>query len=132
MPPSDLPKPSKLFTIAKRLNFILLAILLAACTGFISSMNLYGFFLALVTALIAFGCVKHNRWAYFGAAAWGLACFQLAKQGLEFEAIKRYVMVLGIAVIPLALFLHEMLAKPARNSAQISGNQDTDERNMPK
>jgi hypothetical protein len=132
MSSTNLDKPNKLLITAKVLNIILLVILLASCGGFISFMNLYGAFLALITALIAYGCVKHNRWAYFGAAAWGLACFQLAKQGLEFEAIKHYVIVVGIVIIPLALFLHEMLAKPARNSAQISGNQDSDERNMPK
>jgi hypothetical protein len=124
-------KTTKSLQIALALNYLLMGILLIAVAGFISFLNIYGAFLALVTALICAGCFKRNRWAYFAAAAWGLACYQLAKQGYEFESVKRYVMILGISVIPLALFLHEMLAKPAKKSAQNSGNNDSDKKNMP-
>lgn len=126
------PKSTKLVLCAKTLNIILILILLGAVAGFLSFMNPYGIFLAGVTGLIAWGIVNHNRWAYFGAAVWGLGCYQLAKQGYEFQAIKPYVMALGISVVPVALFLHEMLTKPAIKNAQNSGSNDPDKKNMPK
>jgi hypothetical protein len=102
---------TKTLRVAQLLNTILLMLLLASVAGFFSFANIYGAFLACVTALIAWGVFKHNRWGYFSAAAWGLACYQLAKQGYEFQAIKRHVMILGMCVIPVALFLHEVLVK---------------------
>jgi len=128
---TDSPKHSTRHKIANALNIVLIAILLSAVAGFCTFGNIYGLFLALVTALIAFGAFKHNRWAYFGAAAWGLACYQLAKQGYEFATIKHYVMGLGIALIPLALFLHEMLANSPTKNAQNRSTDDTDKKNMP-
>jgi hypothetical protein len=128
---NDVSSVSTLLRVAQGLNWLLLAILVASIGGFISFANIYGIFLALVTALIAFGVFKYNRWGYFAAAAWGLACFQLAKQGYEFESIKRYVMIIGIILIPLALFLHEMLGKPIAIAAQNCGNEETSKKNMP-
>ena len=77
---------------ARILNGLLLAVFFVAIAGFISFANAYGFFLAGVTAAIAWFCYKHNRWGYFAAAAWALACYQLAKQGYEFQSVKRQVM----------------------------------------
>ena len=114
---------SKMFQVAKVLNWALLLLLVASVVGFLSFKNVYGLFLASVTALIAFGVYKQKAMAYFSAAAWGLAAYQLAKQG--------YVMILGIIVIPVALFLHEVLAKDKNKNAQKSVKNETDSRNMP-
>ncbi|MFC3114456.1 hypothetical protein [Cellvibrio fontiphilus] len=122
---------SKILIVAKLLNVILLLILIAAVCGFISFANVYGLFLAVVTALIAWGVYQHKRWGYFAAAAWALACYQLSKQGYEFQAIKRQVMILGFVLIPVALFLHETLGKAASKSAQNNGKNDEINRNMP-
>lgn len=122
---------SKVIIVARILNWLLLLILIAAVVGFISFANAYGFFLAAVTTAIAWFCYRHNRWGYFAAAAWALACYQLAKQGYEFQSIKRHVMILGFAIIPLALFLHETLGKTAIKSAQNNGNSVNDDPKMP-
>ena len=122
---------TKMLRFAHILNVVLLALLVAAAVGFVSFANAYGIFLALVTALIAWGVFKRNRWGYFSAAAWGLACYQLAKQGYEFQAIKRQMMILGFCVIPVALFLHEKLARVPTKSAKESGDNDPSGRNTP-
>ena len=116
---------------AKLLNLFLLMVLLASIAGFISFLNIYGLFLACVTAAIAWGVYKHHRWGYFAAAAWALACYQLAKQGYEFQSIKRQVMMLGFALIPVALFLHETLGKAARKSAPTHGKKTDTGAKMP-
>lgn len=122
---------SKMFQVAKVLNWALLLLLAASVVGFLSFKNVYGLFLASVTALIAFGIYKQKAIAYFSAAAWGLAAYQLAKQGYEFQDVKRCVMILGVIVIPVALFLHEVLAKDKNKNAQKSVKNETDSRNMP-
>lgn len=122
---------SKILIVAKVLNVLLLLILIAAVCGFISFTNVYGLFLAVVTTLIAWGVYHHKRWGYFAAAAWALACYQLSKQGYEFQAIKRQVMILGFLLIPVALFLHETLGKAANKSAQNNGKNDDTNRKMP-
>ena len=122
---------AKILIVAKILNWVLLLLMAASVVGFLSFKNVYGLFLASVTALIAFGVYKHKAIAYFSAAAWGLAAYQLAKQGYEFQDIKRYAMILGITVIPVALFLHEILAKDNKRNAQKSVKNETDSRNMP-
>lgn len=122
---------SKTLAVAKFLNWALLLLLIASVTGFLSFQNTYGIFLASVTALIAFGVYKNNAIGYFAAAAWGLAAYQLAKEGYEFKDIKRYVMMTGFFVIPVALFLHEILAKQKTKNAQKSVKNEKDSRNMP-
>lgn len=122
---------SKLLITAKLLNAFLLIVLLASIAGFISFLNIYGFFLAAVTAAVVWGVYKHHRWGYFAAAAWGLACYQLAKQGYEFQSIKRQVMTLGFMLIPIALFLHETLGKAAAKSAQKNGKKTDAGSKMP-
>jgi hypothetical protein len=115
--------------IAKILQAALLLLMLASVLGFLTFANVYGFFLASLTALIAWGLFKKMAWAYFAAAVWGLACYQLAKQGYEFQAIKHKVMLLGVVVIPVAIFLHEMrnyfMPQPAQKSVTNStSNED--------
>ncbi len=122
---------SKVLIVAHALNGLLIAILALATLGFVSFANLYGFFLALVSSLIAVGVYKRNRWAYFSAAAWGLACYQLAKQGYEFQSIKRYAMIIGIFLVPVALFLHEVLAKKPQQNAQNQSSDSNDKNSMP-
>ncbi|RYG07512.1 MAG: hypothetical protein EOO07_27280 [Chitinophagaceae bacterium] len=122
---------SKTLVVATYLNWILLLLLVISVVGFLSFQNAYGLFLASVTALIAVGVYKNKALGYFAAAAWGLAAYQLAKEGYEFQQIKRYVMMTGFVVIPVALFLHEILAKQKDKNAQKSVKNETDSRNMP-
>ena len=123
---------SKTLLIAQILKGALVLLLVVSVAGFLSFGNIYGVFLASVTASIVFGVYKNNKIGYFAAAAWGLACFQLAKQGYEFQSIKHYVMMAGVLVIPVALFLHEILAKRKDKNAQKSVTKETDSRNMPR
>ena len=122
---------SKLLIVSNVLNGFLLIVLVAAVAGFISFLNIYGVFLASVTGLIAWGVFRQWRWGYFAAAAWALACYQLAKQGYEFQSIKRHVMILGFILIPLALFLHETLGKATAKSAQNNGKESESGPKMP-
>jgi hypothetical protein len=122
---------SKLLIVSNVLNGLLLIVLVASVAGFISFLNIYGLFLASVTAVIAWGVFKQRRWGYFAAAAWALAGYQLAKQGYEFQSIKRHVMILGFVLIPLALFLHETLGKATAKSAQKNGKKSDDDPKMP-
>jgi hypothetical protein len=122
---------SKLLIVANILNGLLLIVLVASIAGFISFLNIYGFFLACVTAAITWGVFRQERWGYFAAAAWALACYQLAKQGYEFQSIKRHLMLLGFAIIPIALFLHETLGKATAKSAQNNGKESVDDPKMP-
>ena len=122
---------TKSLVFARVLNWLLLVIMLAVVPQFIAQFSLYGFFLALVSCVLALGIFLHKRWAYFGAAAWGLAWFQLAKQGLEFVNFKHEAMTLGVLVIPVALFLNEKIAKKSTNEAQVKDENDSSGRNMP-
>lgn len=122
---------SKLIIVANVLNIFLLIILVGSVAGFISFFNIYGLFLACVTAAIAWSVFKQQRWGYFAAAAWALACYQLAKQGYEFQSIKRHVMILGFVLIPVALFLHEILGRASKKSAQNNGKESSDGPKMP-
>jgi len=94
------------------LNYLVLALFLVAISTFITIGYPVGYFLALVAVVISWGVWKQFAWGYFAAAAFGLACFQLAKQGYQFQTLKREAMTLGILMIPIAIFLHEQLAKP--------------------
>jgi hypothetical protein len=122
---------SKVMIVAKVLNVGVLLILAASVLGFLSFANVYGLFLAAVTAVIGWGVYKQQRWGYFCTAAWALACYQLSKQGYEFQAIKREVMILGFSLIPVALFLHEILGKATAKSAQNNGKDESENRKMP-
>lgn len=122
---------STMLIAARILNAALLLLLVAAIAGFLSYANAYGVFLASITALLAWGVFKQNAKAYFAAAAWGLACYQLAKQGYEFQSTKHYVMLLGVAVIPVALFLHEILGRRKDKNAQKSVSDSAKDKNLP-
>lgn len=122
---------AKTIIVANVLKAALLLLLIASVAGFLSFANIYGFFLASISALLAWGVFKNNKKAYFGAAAWGLACYQLAKQGYEFQLIKHQVMLLGVAVIPIALFLHEVLGKQQAKNAQKSTTNSLNDKNLP-
>lgn len=98
------------------LHYLVLGLTLASLSSFIQLMNPVGFLMAVVTAIIIWGLWKKQRWGYFALAALGLACFQLAKQDLALTEVKRLAMTLGFCVIPVAIFLHEMLASPKKPS----------------
>jgi hypothetical protein len=109
----------------------LLLLLSVSVAGFLSFQNIYGLFLASLTALVALGVFKNHHWGYFAAAAWGLACYQLAKQGYEFAQIKHVVMSVGVLVVPMALYAHEILAIKKIKNAQKNITTETNDPNMP-
>lgn len=96
-------------------NYLVLILFLISILTFLTFGHIVGHFLALVAVVIGFGVWKQFRWGYFAAAAFGLACFQLAKQGYQFQTLKREAMMLGILIIPVCVFLHEVLAKPKQS-----------------
>ena len=108
-------------TFALIVNYLVLILLIGSLVSFIQQMNPFGFFMALVNFAIAFAVWKNNRWGYFALAAFGLACFQLAKQELAFLDVKRYAMTFGFLIIPIAVFLHEVLAQKKPNNDQDAG-----------
>lgn len=93
------------------LEIWLLALLASSVVGFFSFANVYGVFLSVVTIAVTAGVFMRKRWGYFAAAAWGLGCYQLAKQGYEFTDYKRAVMVMGFVVVAVAIVLHEKIAR---------------------
>lgn len=95
------------------LNILLVLSLLGAGVAFLFHTSGYGLLLAPVAAAIAVGVFLRYRWAYFAGAAWSLACYQLAKEGLEFELLKRVVMIASIPLVALSIYLHEALARRA-------------------
>lgn len=101
----------KIHALAHFFNALLLLWLIAAAGFLASELRFETFFAAAATLVIAFYVFKRQRWGYFAAAAWGLACFQLAKEGLALEVVKRAAMLGGFAVIVVALFLHEMFCR---------------------
>ena len=105
----------KIFSLV--VNYLVLLLLVGSLVSFVQLMNPFGFFMALVNFAIAFAVWKKNRWGYFALAAFGLACFQLAKQELAFLDVKRYAMTLGFLIIPIAVFLHEVSAKKPERKA---------------
>ena len=100
--------------IALVLNYLVILLMLASLSSFIKLMNPVGYFMAFVSIIIIWGLWKKYRWSYFALAVLGLACFQLAKQELAFFELKRQAMTLGFCIIPIAVFLHEILAKPKK------------------
>lgn len=94
------------------LNRLLILTLLAAAGVFAAlGQNTYTYTLALTGLALAMAVQRRWRWGYFAAAAWALACYQLAKEGLAFEPLKRSVMIAAVPLIVLALYLHEALAR---------------------
>lgn len=93
------------------LNVLLILCLLAAGAVFLVYSQGYGLLLAPVGWAVAAGVFRRWRWAYFASAVWALACYQLAKEGLEFDLLKRGVMILSIPLVVLSIYLHEVLAR---------------------
>ena len=114
---------TKVTPVTRMLNLLLILILALAVVGFLSFGNAYGAFWAIVTFIIGFGVYRQKRWGYFASAAWALACYQLAKQEYEFEAIKRWVMIVGFMVIILAVYLHEKLGRAPSPQEQSTDDQ---------
>jgi mannose/fructose/N-acetylgalactosamine-specific phosphotransferase system component IID len=104
------------------LNYLVIVLFLVSIATFVTFGHIVGYFLALIAAIITFGLWKQWRWGYFAAAAFGLACFQLAKQGYQFQTLKREAMILGVLMIPIAIFLHEQLTKPKSTSDNVDAS----------
>lgn len=102
---------SRKANVQRVLNVVLIISLLAMSSAFLGYSSGYGLFLAPIAWAIAVGVFKHIRWGYFAAAVWGLGCYQLAKEGLDFEPVKRSVMVLSIPLVVLSIYLHETLGR---------------------
>lgn len=95
--------------IDRCLNVFLVLSLLAAGVAFLFHTSGYGLVLAPLALVIAGGVLVRYRWAYFASGVWCLACYQLAKEGLEFELLKRGVMSASIPLVALSIYLHEAL-----------------------
>ncbi|WP_041524294.1 hypothetical protein [Gilvimarinus agarilyticus] len=93
------------------LNALLLLWLVASAGVLASELELATVFAAALTLVIAVFVWRRQRWGYFAAAAWGLACYQLAKEGLALEQVKRAAMLGGFFVVPTALYLHEIFCR---------------------
>ncbi|UZJ43955.1 hypothetical protein OOT55_15020 [Marinimicrobium sp. C6131] len=103
--------PERKHRLDAALNGLLILCLLAAGAVFLGYSTGYGMLLAPVGWAIALGIFRRWRWAYFASAVWALACYQLAKEGLEFEVLKRVVMIFSIPLVVLSIYLHEVLAR---------------------
>lgn len=93
------------------LNALLLLWLLACAGVLAGELEIQTLFAAVITLVIAVCVWKKIRWGYFAAAAWGLACYQLAKEGLALEQVKRPAMIGGFVVVIVALYLHEVFCR---------------------
>ncbi|WP_339897410.1 hypothetical protein [uncultured Gilvimarinus sp.] len=93
------------------LNALLLLWLIASAGVLASELKAATVFAAALTLVIAVFVWKRQRWGYFTAAAWGLACYQLAKEGLALEQVKRPAMLGGFFVVIIALYLHEIFCR---------------------
>jgi uncharacterized membrane protein YccC len=97
--------------IAHFLNALLLLWLIASAGVLAAELHIQTVFAAVLTLVIAVCVWRRMRWGYFAAAAWGLACYQLAKEGLALEQVKRAAMLGGFAVVIVALYLHEVFCR---------------------
>ncbi|MGD8175185.1 hypothetical protein [Marinimicrobium sp. ARAG 43.8] len=103
--------PARKHVMDLTLNGLLILCLLGAGVLFIGRSSGYGILLAPLGWMLAVLVFRQWRWAYFGSAVWALACYQLAKEGLEFEWVKRTVMSLSFPLVVLAIYLHETLGR---------------------
>ncbi|WP_049723243.1 hypothetical protein [Gilvimarinus polysaccharolyticus] len=99
--------------IAHLLNALLLLWLIASAGVLAGELTIQTVFAAALTLAIAVCVWRRMRWGYFAAAAWGLACYQLAKEGLALEHVKRPAMLGGFAVVIVTLYLHEVFCRRA-------------------
>lgn len=93
------------------LNGLLILCLVGLSILFLAYTSGYGLLLAPFAWVIAFFVFRQKRWGYFSAAVWSLACYQLAKEGLDFELVRRIVMMLSIPLVVLSIYLHETLGR---------------------
>ncbi len=103
--------PARKQQLDRALNILLILCLAIAGVVFLGYSEGYGMLLAPVGWVVALGVFRRWRWAYFASAVWALACYQLAKEGLEFEVLKRAVMILSMPLVVLSIYLHEMLGR---------------------
>lgn len=96
------------------LNTALVLWLVLVCLYLAAVLTLQSGFAAAVTLVLLVLILRRQRWGYFAAAAWGLACYQLAKEGLMFADVKSLAMVGGMAAVVVSIILHEIFyRKPA-------------------
>ncbi len=93
------------------LNTLLALWLALVCLYLAAVLTLQGAFAALVTLVLLVLVLRRQRWGYFGAAVWGLACYQLAKEGLMFADVKRLAMLGGMAAVVAGVLLHEIFCR---------------------
>jgi len=98
------------------LNGLLILCLVGLSLLFLAYTSGYGLLLAPVAWVIAYFVFQKKRWGYFCAAVWALACYQLAKEGLDFELVRRIVMMLSIPMVVLSVYLHETLGRQSAPS----------------
>lgn len=103
--------PARKHLMDRGLNVLLILCLLIAGSVFLGYTTGYGMLLAPVGWAVALGVFLRWRWAYFASAVWALACYQLAKEGLDFELLKRVVMMLSVPLVVLSIYLHEVLGR---------------------
>lgn len=111
--------PARKHRLDVSLNLLLILCLVVAGLVFVGYSTGYGMLLAPVGWVVALGLFRRWRWAYFASAVWALACYQLAKEGLEFELVKRTVMMLSVPLVVLSIYLHEVLGRrrvPAKST----------------
>lgn len=90
------------------LNTALVLWLVLACLYLAAVLTLQSVFAATVTLVLLVLVLRRERWGYFAVAAWGLACYQLAKEGLMFADVKRLAMLGGMATVVISIVLHEI------------------------
>jgi len=100
--------------LAHVINTVLIVWLLLACVYFAALWTPNGWFAAVVSAVLAVLVTLKRRWGYFATAVWGLACYQLAKEGLMLMDVKRLAMISGIITVVAALYLHEYFCRRQR------------------
>lgn len=105
------------------LNIVLGLLLLNVAGYFAAQLTIYGVFLAVASIVMAVGVWQKTRWGYFSTAAWGFGCFWLARIEHEFIEIKSLAMVLSLAAVVLAIYLHEVYAK--KTDAEVSDDNST-------
>lgn len=93
------------------LNSALALWLALACLYLAAVLTLQSAFAAAVTLGLLVLVLRRRRWGYFGAAVWGLACYQLAREGLMFADVKRLAMLGGMAAVVVSILLHEIFCR---------------------
>jgi len=93
------------------LNSLLALWLVLGCVYLALVMSLQSLIIAAITLVLLVLVLRRQRWGYFGAAMWGLASYQLAKEGWLLADIKRLAMVSGMVVVVVSVLLHEIFCR---------------------